>query len=137
MVDAVMVTKKLSFDETELRLGLPNAGDKKRGFDETVDLKLNLNIPSDQTDFQGNNVNHDAKTNSPKPPGKSQVVGWPPVRSYWKNVMAVQKRSEVGESGGALVKEVLYLKECQSSVPNNQYREAKPAKEFPFSFDPV
>ncbi|XP_042018464.1 auxin-responsive protein IAA14-like [Salvia splendens] len=110
MADAVMITtldvgKKLGFDETELRLGLPGAGDKKRGFNETVDLKLNLDAPSDQTDFQGNNVNRDAKTDSPEPPAKAQVVGWPPVRSYRKNAMAVQKRSEAEESGGgALVK---------------------------------
>lgn len=28
-------------------------------------------------------------------------MGWPPVRSFRKNVMAVQKRSEAEESGGA------------------------------------
>ncbi|KAG6394243.1 hypothetical protein SASPL_144826 [Salvia splendens] len=67
MADAVMITKKLGFDVTELRLGLPSAKDKKRAFDETVDLKLNLDVPSDHTDFQGNNVN---KTDSPKPPAK-------------------------------------------------------------------
>ncbi|XP_047955121.1 auxin-responsive protein IAA14-like [Salvia hispanica] len=103
MADAIMITKKLGFDETELRLGLPGAGDKKRGFDETVDLKLNLDVPSDHTDFQGNNVN---KTDSPKPPAKAQVVGWPPVRSYRKNVMAVQKRSEAEESGGGVLVKV-------------------------------
>ncbi|KAL1539702.1 Auxin-responsive protein iaa17, variant 2 [Salvia divinorum] len=108
MVDAVMITtldvgKKLGFDETELRLGLPGAGDRKRGFDETVDLKLNLDVPSDQTDFQGNDVNHDAKTDSAKPPAKAQVVGWPPVRSFRKNVMAVQKRSG-GAAAAVLVK---------------------------------
>ncbi|KAG6394795.1 hypothetical protein SASPL_145385 [Salvia splendens] len=90
MADAVMITKKLGFDETELRLGLPDAGDKKRGFDETVNLKLYVDVPSDHTDFQGT---------------MAQVVGWPPVRSYRKNVMSVQKRSETEESGGsALVK---------------------------------
>ncbi|MGV7428807.1 hypothetical protein PJI19_29080, partial [Mycobacterium kansasii] len=26
-----------------------------------------------------------------KPPAKAQVVGWPPVRSYRKNMLAVQK----------------------------------------------
>ncbi|KAG6409813.1 hypothetical protein SASPL_127855 [Salvia splendens] len=113
MADAVMITKKLGFDETELRHGLPGTEDKKRGFDKTVDLKLNLDVPSDQTDFQGNNVN---KTDSPKPPTSTplslssfrrdfRVVGWSPVRSYRKNVMSVQKRSKAEESGGsALVK---------------------------------
>ena len=44
----------LGFDETELRLGLPggnNAGDaaaaaRKRGFEETIDLKLKLEQPA-------------------------------------------------------------------------------------------
>lgn len=69
------MSKKLDFEETELRLGLPGAGDKKRGFEETVDLKLNLSskdVTSDQTGFEGNNnLNHVAKTDSViKPPAK-------------------------------------------------------------------
>lgn len=41
---------------------------------------------------------------------RAQVVGWPPVRSFRKNVMAVQKRSDSEEAekgtacGGAFVK---------------------------------
>ena len=34
------------------------------------------------------------------------MVGWPPVRSYRKNVMAVQKRSEAEESGGGVLVKV-------------------------------
>ncbi|XP_042019173.1 auxin-induced protein AUX28-like isoform X1 [Salvia splendens] len=97
MVDTVTITT-LDVEETELRLGLPGAGDKKRGFEETVDLKLNLSskdAPSDQTHFQRENVTDDAKTSSAKPPAKAQVVGWPPVRSFRKNVMA---RSAAEES---------------------------------------
>lgn len=101
MADTLLMT------ETELRLGLPGAGDKthancgKRGFQETVDLKLNLSskdMASDPTDFNENHSNADSKTHSVKPPAKAQVVGWPPVRSFRKNVTAVQKRSEAEES---------------------------------------
>lgn len=78
MVDAMPMTfdggkKPLDFEETELRLGLPGAGDKKRGFEEIVDLKLNLSSKdsaSDQTGFDGNNLNDAAKTDSVKPPAK-------------------------------------------------------------------
>lgn len=47
---AGVVTERagLGFEETELRLGLPGGGDTlkncgKRGFEETIDLKLKLN----------------------------------------------------------------------------------------------
>ncbi|KAL8100168.1 auxin-responsive protein IAA7-like [Apium graveolens] len=89
--------------KTELCLGLPGGGEAgeitkttgKRGFSETVELKLNL-----QSDDSATDLKHDKAKNSTleknkdqviKPPAKAQVVGWPPVRSYRKNVMAVQK----------------------------------------------
>ncbi|KAG8370752.1 hypothetical protein BUALT_Bualt13G0016200 [Buddleja alternifolia] len=109
-----MVDNRLSCEETELRLGLPGGGDKsnsnygKRGYEETVDLKLNLSSKDmaiqDQIDLKDNNL-HKEKNLMPsplKPPAKAQVVGWPPVRSFRKNVMAVQKNSdsEEAEKGG-------------------------------------
>ncbi|CAN1288667.1 Auxin-induced protein AUX28 [Linum perenne] len=33
-----------------------------------------------------------------KPPAKAQVVGWPPIRSFRKNVMAVQKTNEPSDN---------------------------------------
>lgn len=118
-----------------LGLGLPGSGceamGKKRGFSETqttkngVDLKLNLNnsrncddAKKDQTvssasplDLINNHDKADVK-DTVKPPAKAQVVGWPPVRSYRKNVLAVQKSGNNGGSeveplspvAGALVK---------------------------------
>ncbi|KAK4441622.1 Auxin-responsive protein IAA14 [Sesamum alatum] len=95
-----------SYEETELRLGLPGGLDKivgansyagKRGFEETVDLKLNFAAKEE-------NIN-----DSVKPPAKAQVVGWPPVRSFRKNIMTVKKSgdledNEKGSGGGAFVK---------------------------------
>ncbi|CAK7346483.1 unnamed protein product [Dovyalis caffra] len=104
---------KMGFEETELRLGLPgNCGGateggevaRKRGFSETVDLKLNLSSKEGDSD-----PNHE-KTKSlqrekillaidpAKPPAKAQVVGWPPVRSFRKNMLANQKSSTYEES---------------------------------------
>lgn len=74
MAETLLITA-----ETELRLGLPGAGEKtqtnygKRGFEETVDLKLNLSskdVDSDRTDFEEHHSNADAKTDSVKPPAK-------------------------------------------------------------------
>nr|AMP82889.1 auxin-induced protein AUX28 [Catalpa bungei] len=118
MVDMVSYNdgrcKKLGFEETELRLGLPGGGEKtnanygKRGFEETMDLKLNLSAKEmglDQNDLKLEQSLNKEKTllpcsnDSVKPPAKAQVVGWPPVRSFRKNVvMAVQKRTDTEEA---------------------------------------
>ncbi|KAJ7977316.1 Auxin-responsive protein [Quillaja saponaria] len=114
----------MGFEETELRLGLPGnnkeaAGSdvaRKRGFSETttVDFMLNLAPSKEAAAVHGETdpIHSDkAKTHVPmennlilladpaKPPAKAQVVGWPPVRSYRKNCMAVQKSSNREESG--------------------------------------
>ncbi|GAB2277592.1 Auxin-induced protein aux28 [Dionaea muscipula] len=80
----------------------------KRGFSETeskVDLKLNLSMTAasskvlesrNASDATGNKKMKEKVTagDPAKPPAaKAQVVGWPPVRSFRKNVMAVQKNS--------------------------------------------
>ncbi|PIA31519.1 hypothetical protein AQUCO_04900076v1 [Aquilegia coerulea] len=117
--------KMMNFEETELRLGLPGGGSEaesgkstgKRGFSETIDLKLN-NLPSkdgemDPSDNKVKNSPPKEKnllpTNDPaKPPAaKAQVVGWPPVRSFRKNILSVQKsntQEEKGMSSAAFVK---------------------------------
>ncbi|XP_028784969.1 auxin-responsive protein IAA14 [Neltuma alba] len=130
----------LNLRETELCLGLPGgvggeaveaavtpkASGNKRAFSATVDLKLNL-AADDSKDAAGEeeedltNQNHkniaSSNKNPTKPPAKAQVVGWPPVRSYRKNVMAQKVSSEDGNTeektaappalatvGGSLVK---------------------------------
>ncbi|KAK9747692.1 hypothetical protein RND81_02G009100 [Saponaria officinalis] len=126
-----------------LGLGMPggNGGEKKevvvksggcvgnkRGFSETMDLKLNLTSNNNSNNADNNSyvaasneqtAENDQKadvspkvavTDPAKPPAKAQVVGWPPVRSYRKNVMAVQKSTGGAEgetdkpSSGGLVK---------------------------------
>ncbi|CAI9277786.1 unnamed protein product [Lactuca saligna] len=98
--------------ETELCLGLPGGGGSgceaetlkvtgKRGYAETVDLMLNLQ-PNDQSS-SSTNLNdmklQNSKNNKDliKPPAKAQVVGWPPVRNYRKNVMAQKSNNEETE----------------------------------------
>lgn len=115
----------MNLKETELCLGLPGGSATtggggelsdpikitgKRGFSETVDLKLNLQSnESSALDLKETMKNSgmdkdEAPTKDPvKPPAKAQVVGWPPVRSFRKNVMANQKsmKEEAACSGGA------------------------------------
>lgn len=93
----------LNLKETELCLGLPGGGggggggsevetpraSAKRGFSETVDLKLNLQTKEDLNENLKSASKEKTLLKDPtKPPAKAQVVGWPPVRSYRKNMMA-------------------------------------------------
>ncbi|XP_021843851.2 auxin-responsive protein IAA14 [Spinacia oleracea] len=142
----------MKMEETELNLGLGlglglrekladtkssiSGVGNKRGFSETVELKLNNNsatkkeqsATSTPLDLMKNNTDKSAANavssaneisskvvvDPVKPPAKTQVVGWPPVRAYRKNMLAVQKTtggpdSETekpmnGGTGGALVK---------------------------------
>ncbi|KZV17830.1 hypothetical protein F511_01639 [Dorcoceras hygrometricum] len=95
--------RELNLKDTELCLGLPGGGGEtgdvmkvtgKRGFSETVDLKLNIEAnESSAVDLKENMKNAGGELNIPpkdpvKPPAKAQVVGWPPVRSSRKNIMA-------------------------------------------------
>ncbi|KAK9292671.1 hypothetical protein L1049_020649 [Liquidambar formosana] len=95
----------LNFEATELRLGLPGGGGNdgeaaksggKRGFLETVDLKLNLlskEAGMDEVEKM-KEKNVAPRSNDPaKPPAKAQVVGWPPVRSFRKNILAAPKNN--------------------------------------------
>ncbi|XP_040999720.1 auxin-responsive protein IAA7-like [Juglans microcarpa x Juglans regia] len=109
MVNMLGSERDLNFKETELCLGLPGGGGGsepheviikatgKRGFSETVDLKLNLQSKEEISVLK--NVSKEknlltACTKDPaKPPAKAQVVGWPPVRSYRKNMMMAQNNN--------------------------------------------
>ncbi|TYH11285.1 hypothetical protein ES288_A07G246100v1 [Gossypium darwinii] len=119
--------EKMGFEETELRLGLPGGGGgggggdgevvRKRGFSETVDLKLNLSSKQDTSGIDPNDEKvkglHQEKNlllsaiDPAKPPAKAQVVGWPPVRSFRKNMLATTTQKSSSEESGekaALVK---------------------------------
>nr|XP_017225440.1 PREDICTED: auxin-induced protein AUX28-like [Daucus carota subsp. sativus] len=114
------VKGKMSFEEAELELGLPgnisklnsnipvNSGatnvNGKRGFVEPANVDLKLNLVSSKADGEivdqaaeskeiKNLLGGAGSTDSVvlKPPTKAQVVGWPPVRSYQKNIISPEK----------------------------------------------
>ncbi|XVF88470.1 hypothetical protein PTKIN_Ptkin19aG0054000 [Pterospermum kingtungense] len=84
----------MSFEETELTLGLPGEGrststgavkcSAKRGFVETVDL--NLGSCSSTPRGRGDTHVNESIAGKPPPP-KTQVIGWPPVRSSRKKAI--------------------------------------------------
>ncbi|KAK2987575.1 hypothetical protein RJ640_012345 [Escallonia rubra] len=137
---------RLKYEETELRLGLPGGSGKdgeaarncsaKRGFLETVDLKLNISSEGSSLDQveEVEEKNVIPRSGDPaKPPAKAQVVGWPPVRSFRRNIMAVQKKStSEGENAGssaAFVKVSMdgapYLRNCGSEGMKDFMNESK------------
>lgn len=93
---------------TELRLGLPGGGADaakaaKRGFEDTIDLKLKLPTagmeeaaaaaaakPEPAAEKAKRPADAPAADAEKPPAPKAQAVGWPPVRSYRRNVMTVQ-----------------------------------------------
>lgn len=128
-----MIGELMNLKETELCLGLPGGGGggeaeavespvkaaavgNKRGYSETVDLKLNLQTKKVDgvVDLNGGDLKNVAAATKDKsllvskdpakPPAKAQVVGWPPVRNYRKNMMAHQKSSAAEEDKAAFVK---------------------------------
>uniref|UniRef100_A0A5B7AH67 Auxin-responsive protein n=1 Tax=Davidia involucrata TaxID=16924 RepID=A0A5B7AH67_DAVIN len=142
MVNMVVEKPELNFEETELRLGLPGGGGSsevvvdiissttngngKRGFSETsVDLKLNLSSKKKMAGMDPNEkmIKNSTKDNynllpssndPPKPPAKAQVVvGWPPVRSFRKNILTVQKSSSSEEVRGSAA----YVKVSMDGAP--------------------
>uniref|UniRef100_D6MK69 Auxin-responsive protein n=1 Tax=Lycoris longituba TaxID=272140 RepID=D6MK69_9ASPA len=116
--------REMAFEATELRLGLPGSGEAKnlgkRGFSETIDLKLKLETnAADPGKVAGgaegmkrapSHKNLVPVANDPTKPSapKAQVVGWPPVRSFRKNIMSVQSdkgsKDESGKNPAAFVK---------------------------------
>ncbi|KAJ4897635.1 Auxin-responsive protein IAA7 [Raphanus sativus] len=123
-----MIGQLMNLNATELCLGLPggikavdsparSSVRNKRGFSETVDLMLNLQCNKEETVDLNNATASKEKTllkDPAKPPAKAQVVGWPPVRNYRKNMMTQQKTSaeeeasseKAGNGGGAALVKV-------------------------------
>ncbi|CAN1841240.1 Auxin-responsive protein IAA14 [Linum perenne] len=96
----------LNLKATELCLGLPGGptvkltppkSSGKRGYSETVDLKLNLQSTLEEVD--GGAKSESVKIYVVDASCRAQVVGWPPVRSYRKNVMAQKKNTTTGGIG--------------------------------------
>ncbi|KAK1436841.1 hypothetical protein QVD17_02625 [Tagetes erecta] len=97
----------LCLDEMELTLGLPGDSRErkcgtKRSFLEMLDLKL------------GSSFEPDRETQCKQSPSKERVIGWPPVRSYRKNIMSNNcKYVKVAVDGAPYLRKI-DLKSCTS-----------------------
>ncbi|XP_022145940.1 auxin-induced protein AUX28-like [Momordica charantia] len=102
----------MSFEETELRLGLPGniiigSGDhqvaRKRGFHETETetttkmphhhhhhLKLTISASKEESSFEPLDP-------AKPPPPKGEVVGWPPIRSHRKKRLGLKLKGSRSE----------------------------------------
>ncbi|WMV31882.1 hypothetical protein MTR67_025267 [Solanum verrucosum] len=116
---------------TELRLGLPGTIDKpKTQVSSTSTNKRSLSEMDSSSDIINQNDQQDSS-----PPPKVQIVGWPPVRSYRKNVIVQAKISNIDVSLGMYVKVSMdgapYLRKIDLRVYKN-YQELLKALEFMF-----
>lgn len=99
----------LNFNETELTLGLPGESRKpisgtKRGISDGMELSLGSSTSGERRREEDHSKI--VISTGTKPPAKAQVVGWPPVRSYRKNVIEKCKYVKVAVDGAPYLRKV-------------------------------
>ncbi|XVF06317.1 hypothetical protein REPUB_Repub06bG0037000 [Reevesia pubescens] len=136
--------KDLNLDATELRLGLPGTSEESAAEKQTSPTLRgankralpDMNEASVSTD-DNSNVAAAAKKcdQETAPPTKTQVVGWPPIRSYRKNCL--QSKKTEAETAGIYVKVSMdgapYLRKIDLKVYKG-YPELLKAMENMFKF---
>ncbi|XP_050364027.1 auxin-induced protein 22D-like [Argentina anserina] len=76
--------EQLNFKETELTLGLPGSGKEELAATSPLPTKKRASPEQEPADEECRSSTTDDETSRPS---KTQVVGWPPIRSYRKNAM--------------------------------------------------
>ncbi|KAL3828007.1 hypothetical protein ACJIZ3_016809 [Penstemon smallii] len=106
----------LNLKATELRLGLPGTDNESEPQTSSPCVQNNNKRSSSEMDTE--------KQESVAPPPKTQVVGWPPVRSYRKNVLQQQNNPE-SDGSGMFVKVSMdgapYLRKIDLKFYNNYF----------------
>ncbi|KAJ9543321.1 hypothetical protein OSB04_023028 [Centaurea solstitialis] len=87
----------LNYKATELRLGLP-------GTDDQPEIKMSLSGNKRSSLEVESSSCTDENELRCAPPTKEQVVGWPPVRSYRRNIVQGKKDSSSEMGSGMYVK---------------------------------
>ncbi|XP_059298486.1 LOW QUALITY PROTEIN: auxin-induced protein 22D-like [Lycium ferocissimum] len=106
-------------EATELRLGLPGSAESEKQSSTSTSAKNSKKRPSSEMD---NNNSSNEQDSAPAP--KAQVVGWPPVRSYRKNVLQAKKPESDNSSG-------MYLKVSMDGAPYLRKIDLKVYKSYP------
>ncbi|KAL3531278.1 hypothetical protein ACH5RR_010600 [Cinchona calisaya] len=115
------MSSDLNLKATELRLGLPGSDDHEQEKQSSTSTLFKSNKRS--LSEMDNSSDHKGDQDSAPPP-KAQVVGWPPVRSYRKNVLQ-QKKTEGGDVSGG------YLKVSMDGAPYLRKIDLKVYKSYP------
>ncbi|KAL6217470.1 hypothetical protein ACLB2K_010687 [Fragaria x ananassa] len=81
--------EQLNFKATELRLGLPGSGIEESAASPPPSTKKRASPEQDLADNEEcrSSTTDDETPDLTSRPSKTQVVGWPPIRSYRKNAM--------------------------------------------------
>ncbi|KAL0371237.1 UNVERIFIED_CONTAM: Auxin-induced protein 22D [Sesamum angustifolium] len=101
---AAVFENDLNLKATELRLGLPgtdNAPDHQQSSSSSSQVIKNNKRSCSEMDGS-RQTGQQQESGAPAP--KAQVVGWPPVRNYRKNVLEQQKKPESDTGSGMFVK---------------------------------
>lgn len=103
----------LDYEETELKLGLPGStratgseAERKRGFSETVDLKLGGSVGVNFDYLTAESSVNRASAGEKPSSNKAQVVGWPPVRSFRKIALKSCAYVKVAVDGAPYLRKV-------------------------------
>ncbi|XP_019161782.1 PREDICTED: auxin-induced protein 22D-like [Ipomoea nil] len=110
----------LNLKATELRLGLPGTDEPER------ETSQNSRTKKRSSSEMGGCSSSDSQ-DDPAPATKTQVVGWPPVRSYRKNVIQAHKSPETTtEMGGGI-----YVKVSMDGAPYLRKMDLNVYKSYP------
>lgn len=115
--------RDLNLGATELRLGLPGIDEpEKQTSSASTSAKYSKKRTSSEMDNSSSGKENEQDSSAAAP--KAQVVGWPPVRSYRKNVLQV-KKSESDNSSG------MYLKVSMDGAPYLRKIDLKVYSSYP------
>ncbi|KAM7521659.1 hypothetical protein LguiA_011561 [Lonicera macranthoides] len=107
----------LHLKATELRLGLPGT--------EEIETQRPVGVKSNKRSAleMDNSLTTDKDEQECAPPTKTQVVGWPPVRSYRKNVFEQKKKETDGSR--------MYVKVSMDGAPYLRKVDLSVYKSYP------
>lgn len=110
----------LNLKATELRLGLPGTTDDVSSEKKWSPTARNNKRNASEMDNYSSNEKGFQET---APPSKTQVVGWPPVRSYRRNVLEAKKNDSEGAG--------MFVKVSMDGAPYLRKVDLKVYKSYP------
>nr|TKS03744.1 hypothetical protein D5086_0000150470 [Populus alba] len=125
MEGGVAYENDLNLKATELRLGLPgtSCANEEQAVSGARNNKRPLPETREERGAKGNSdPRHDDQETAPAP--KAQIVGWPPIRSYRKNILQPKKAEAEAAAG-------MYVKVSMDGAPYLRKIDLKVYKGYP------